>query len=97
MNYTNLTLKGSLAAVLTDIKSIQNNGEPVYPNYPADYETIGNTVHDRFIVTEPRQEVITPATFNQAGEEVSAAVLGDYVSILVLPAGYDTGHFQTAL
>tara|TARA_R110002096_G_scaffold129211_5_gene277908 strand:+ start:2936 stop:3229 length:294 start_codon:yes stop_codon:yes gene_type:complete len=97
MGYTKATLKGSLTAVLTDIKFIQKDGEPVYLNYPAGYEVTGATVHDRYIVTEPRQEELIPATFNEAGEEISTAVLGDYVSQLVLPTGYDTSHFQTAL
>tara|TARA_R110002095_G_scaffold216097_1_gene212092 strand:- start:543 stop:836 length:294 start_codon:yes stop_codon:yes gene_type:complete len=97
MSYTKATLKGSKAAVLADIKSIQKDGEAAYPNYPEGYEVTGDNVHDRYIVTPPRQEELSPATFNEAGEEVSTAVMGDYVSQLVLPAGYDTSHFQTAL
>jgi hypothetical protein len=93
--YIKATLKGSKAAVLADIKSIQKDGEAVYPDYPEGYEQIGNTVYDRFIVTPPRQEVLTPATFNEAGEEITPAVMGDFISKLVLPAGYDTIHFAT--
>tara|TARA_R110001592_G_scaffold74779_5_gene226879 strand:- start:7790 stop:8083 length:294 start_codon:yes stop_codon:yes gene_type:complete len=95
MTYTKITLKGSFEAILIDIKNIEYKGEKVYPNFPEDYEFIGDTVHDRFIVTPPRQEVLSPATFNEAGEETTSAVMGDFISQLVLPAGYDTSHFAT--
>lgn len=81
--------------VLADIKSIQHNGSSIYPNYPEDYEQMGTSVHDRFIVTPPRQEVLNPATYNGAGEETTPAVMGEFISKLVLPAGYDTSHFST--
>lgn len=97
MTYTKLTLKGSLAAVLADIQSILKDGSPIYPNYPEDYEQIGDSVHDRFIVTPPRQEILTPGTYNELGEEITPPVLGDYISHLVLPAGYDTSHFITSI
>jgi hypothetical protein len=96
MSYTKATLKGSKAAVLADIRSIQKDGEAAYPNYPEEYEVTGSSVFDRYVVTTPRQEVLTPATFNEEGEEITPAVMGDFISKLVLPAGYDTNHLQTA-
>ena len=95
--YTKEILKGSKSAVLADIKSIQHNGLPIYPNYPEDYEQIGTSVHDRFVVTPPRQEILTPATYNEAGEEITPPVMGDFISKLVLPEGYDTSHFSTKI
>ena len=97
MSYTKVTLKASLEAVLADIQSILKDDSPVYPNYPEDYEQIGASVYDRFIVTPPRQEIITPGTYNELGEEITPPVLGDYISHLVLPAGYDTSHFITSI
>lgn len=95
--YTKTTLKGSEAAVFADIKSIQKDGEALYPDYPEGYEKTGATVHDRYIVTPPRQEIITPGTYNELGEEITPPVLGDYISHLVLPTGYDTSHFNTSI
>jgi hypothetical protein len=95
MEYTRVSLKGSLADVLADIKAILKDGEPAYPEYPKGYEVTGDSVHDRFIVTKPRQIVLTPATYNESGEEITSAVMGDFISKLVLPAGYDTSHFAT--
>ena len=93
--YTKATLRGSLEAVLADIRAIQLNGTPIYPNYPEGYEVMGSSVFDRFVVTTPRQLVITPAEFNEAGEEITPAVMGDYECKVVLPSGYDTSHFKT--
>jgi hypothetical protein len=95
MSYTKATLKGSKAAVLADIRSIQKDGEPAYPEYPEGYEVTGSSAFERYVVTPPRKEVITPATYNESGEEITPAVLGDFISKLVLPAGYDTSHFAT--
>tara|TARA_R110002050_G_scaffold243066_1_gene379407 strand:+ start:25069 stop:25362 length:294 start_codon:yes stop_codon:yes gene_type:complete len=97
MTYTKVILKGSLELVRSDIKSIECDGIPIYINYPEGYEVTGNTVHDRFIVTPPRQEIITPGTYNELGEEITPPVMGDYISHLVLPAGYDTSHFITSI
>ena len=96
MNYTKITLKGLLADVLFDIHSLEWNNELVYPNYPEDYEK-PFSAFERFIVTPPRQEIITPGTYNEAGEEITPPVLGDYISHLVLPADYDTSHFITSI
>jgi hypothetical protein len=95
MSYTKATLQGSLEAIHADIKNIEYKGEKVYPEYPDGYEVTGDSVHDRFIVTKPRQIVLTPATYNESGEEITPAVMGDFISKLVLPAGYDTSHFAT--
>ena len=95
MNHIKAILKGTLADVLADIKNLTLNGELVYPNYPDGYEVTGATVLDRFIVTEPRQEVLTPAEFSEEGEETSPAVMGDYIAKLVLPSGYDTSGLTT--
>jgi hypothetical protein len=97
MEYTRVSLKGSKADVLADIKAILKDGEPAYPNYPEGYEVTGESVHERYIVKPPRQEVIEAAEFDENGEEITPAVLGDFISKLVLPAGYDTSHLQTAL
>ena len=94
MAHLKATLKGTKAAVLADIKNIEYQREKVYPEYPNDYETSFGALN-RFIVTEPRQEVITPATYNDQGEEITPAVLGDWVSKLVLPSGFDTSVFNT--
>lgn len=95
--YTKVTLQGSYEAVIADIRSIQMNGEPVYPNYPEGYEVMGSNAFDRFVVTPPRQLVVTPAEFDSEGNVTQEAVLGDWQSKLVLPAGYDVSHFTTAL
>jgi hypothetical protein len=95
MEYTRVSLKGSKADVLADIKAILKNGEPAYPEYPEGYEVTGNSVFERYVVTTPRQEVHTPATYNESGEEITSAVMGDFISKLVLPSGYNTNHFQT--
>ena len=97
MNYTKATLQGTLEAVLNDIKNIEYKGDKVYPNYPEGYEVMGDGVLDRFIVTSPRQEVITPATYNDQGEEITPAVLGDWKSKLVLPSGFDVSIFKTKI
>ena len=89
MEYHRLTLKGSKADVIEDIKK-------VYPEYPEDYERIGESVHERFIVTEPRQEVIEPAEIDENGNETKAAILGDWKSNLVLPISFDISVFNTA-
>ena len=94
MNYTKATLKGTLEAVLNDIKGLTWNGEIVYPDYPNDYEK-SFAPFERFVVSQPRQEVITPAEFNEEGEETTPAVLGDWVCKLVLPLGYDTSTLNT--
>ena len=85
---TKLTLKGNLEAVLADIKNI-------YPDYPQGYEKFGKTIHERFIVTPPKQLVITPAEFDSEGNVTQEAVMGDWESKLVLPSGYDTSHLKT--
>lgn len=90
MEYQRLKLKGSLEAVLSDIKK-------VYPEYPEDYEKIGESVHERYIVTEPRQEVLEQAEFDENGNETKAAILGDYESTVVLPSSFDISVFSTAL
>ena len=95
MNHKKATLKGTLANVLADIKSLTLNGELVYPNYPDGYEVTGATVLDRFIVTEPRQEVLTQGEYNDQGEEITAPIMGDYIAKLVLPSGYDTSGLTT--
>lgn len=95
MKYVKLKLSAADEdMVLADIKSLTWEGGLVYPNYPQDYEKSFNSL-DRFIVTEPRQEVVIPAIFDKTGEETAPAVLGDWVSRLVLPAGYDTSHLKT--
>lgn len=93
--YTKLTLKGSYEAILGDIKNIEYKGEKVYPNFPENYEFIGDSVYDRFVVTEPRQMILEPAEFDAEGNETKSAVLGDWECKLVLPQGYDTSHFNT--
>jgi hypothetical protein len=95
MEYTRVSLKGSLADVLADIKAIVKDGEPAYPEYPDGYEVTGGSIHERFIVTQPRQEVIQSAEFDENENETKAAILGDWSSKLVLPAGYDVSHFNT--
>tara|TARA_R110001592_G_scaffold17518_2_gene73810 strand:- start:103040 stop:103330 length:291 start_codon:yes stop_codon:yes gene_type:complete len=95
--YIKATLKGSKSSVLADIKSIQKDGEAVYPDYPDGYEVTGSSVFDRYVVTPPRQEVITPGGYAEDGTETTAPVMGDWVSQLVLPAGYDTSHFITSI
>lgn len=95
MNYKKVKLSAAIKnMVLADIKSLSWQGEAVYPNYPKDYEKSFNSF-DRFIITEPRQEIIKPAEFNEQGEETAPAVFGDWVSRLVLPAGYNTSHLKT--
>lgn len=89
MGYTKVILKGNQEVVIADIKK-------VYPDYPNDYEKTGESPLDRYIVTTPRQEVLTPATYNDQGEEITPAVLSDWVSKLVLPSGFDTSVFNTA-
>jgi len=94
MGYTKVKLKGTKAELINDIKRLTFNDELVYPNYPADYQkSFGNL--NRFIVTTPSQEVITPGTYNEAGEETTPPVLGDFISKLVLPEGYDTASLVT--
>ena len=93
MNYTKATLKGTKAKVLADIKSLSFEGEVLYPNYPADYEK--SPSGDRFIVTSPRQEVLTQGEYNDQGEEITAPIMGDYIAKLVLPSGYDTSGLTT--
>lgn len=95
MHYLHIRLKASVEAeVEADIQSLQWNGEAVYPNYPEDYERSFGA-HDRFVVTPPRQEVLTPGQYAEDGSEITAPVLGDWVSHLVLPASYDPSHLQT--
>lgn len=97
MNYTKVTLQGALEDILTDIKNIEYKGEKVYPNYPEDYEFIGDSVFDRFVVTTIRQIVITPGVYDENGNETTPPVLGDYQCHLVLPLGYDTSNFITSI
>ena len=95
MGYTRVSLKGSLADVLADIKAILKEGEPAYPDYPEGYEVTGAGIHDRFIVTPPRQIVISGGEFDESGTETKAAILGDWESKLVLPFGYNVAHLKT--
>jgi hypothetical protein len=97
MEYTRVSLKGSLADVLADIKAIEINGEVAYPNYPIDYEKTGDKVTDRYIVTTPRQEIISNAEFDENLNETKAAILGQWVSKMVLPSGFDVSIFKTAI
>lgn len=94
MSFIKTTLKGSKAAVVADIKGLMWNGEAVYPDYPEGYERSFGPF-DRFIVTEPRQEVVSPGEYAEDGTQTKAPVLGDWVSHLVLPLGYDTSGLQT--
>lgn len=94
MDYTRLELKGSKESVLADIRSIKRNGVLLYPNYPQGYEVSFGP--DRYIVTEPIQEQLSPAVIDENGIETTPAILGDWVSNLVLPPGYDTSEFTTA-
>lgn len=93
MNYKKLTLKGTLADIIADVKGITWNDELVYPNYPSDYEKIIDG--ERFIITEPRQEILTQGEYNDQGEEITPPVMGDYVAHLVLPSSYDTSGLNT--
>ena len=95
MNYTKATLQGTLEAVLNDIKNIEYKGEKVYPNWPENYEFIGNSVFDRFVVTAHRQIVISPATYDESGEEITPALMGDWTCNIVLPFGHDTTNLIT--
>lgn len=81
-------------AIIADIKSIMHNGEPVYPDFPNDYEKSFGPF-ERYVVTEPRQIELEPAEYNAQGNQTKAAVLGDWECKLVLPLGYDTSHFLT--
>lgn len=94
MSYVKATLKGTKAAVEADIKGLMWNGEAVYPDYPEGYERSFGPF-DRFIVTEPRQEVVSPGEYAEDGTQTKAPVLGDWVSHLVLPHGYDTDSLAT--
>ncbi len=95
MSYTKATLKASTKeAIENDIKSITWKGEKVYPDYPDGYE-ISFGPKERFIVTEPRQELIEPAEYDSEGKEIKAPVMGDWISHLVLPLGFDTSSLNT--
>lgn len=95
MSYT----KGQLSAttkkaVINDIKAIEWEGEPVYPDYPDGYE-VAKSSFKRFIVTPPRREVLEPAEFDSDGNKVKAAKLGNWRSKLVLPEGFNLSVFKT--
>lgn len=93
--YTKATLKAATKeAIIDDIKSLTWNDEQVYPDFPNDYEKSFGPF-ERFVDTEPRQEVLEPAEFDAQGNETKAAVLGDWKCILVLPLGYDTSTLAT--
>jgi|GEM_PF-3108620 len=94
MNYTKTTLKGTKVAVEADIKGLMWDGESVYPNYPEGYERSFGPF-DRFIVTEPRQEVVSPGEYAEDSTLTKAPVLGDWVSHLVLPQGFDISNIKT--
>lgn len=93
--YTKATLRAATkAAIIADIKSIMHNDEPVYPDFPSDYEKSFGAF-ERYVVTEPRQIVLEPAEYDSSGNKTQAAVLGDWECKLVLPEGYDTSHLNT--
>lgn len=95
MSYQKATLSASTKeAIETDIKSLTWNGVHVYPDWPQGYERSFGT-RDRFVVTEPRQEVIEPAIYDENGNEVTPSVLGDWKCKLVLPEGYPIESLQT--
>jgi len=96
-NYTKATLKApTKAAIIADIQSLSWNGEQVYPDFPEDYERSFNAF-ERFVVMPPRQIVISPATYNEAGEEITPATMGDWACELVLPKNYNTSHLTTVV
>lgn len=95
MNYTKAKLTApTKEAIVNDIKGLMWKGETVYPDYPEDYEKSFGPF-ERFIVTEPRQEVITPGEYAEDGTQTKAPVMGDWVSHLVLPQGYDLDSLAT--
>lgn len=101
MNYTKVSLQGSKEAVIEDIESLTYNNEQVYVMHklddegekvlldvPRNYERrFGN--FERFVMTPLRQIVLSPATYDEEGEEITPATLGDWTTHLVLPKGYD--------
>ena len=52
---------------------------------------------ERFVVTEPRQEILTPGEYAENGTEITPPVLRNWVSHLVLPLAYDTSNLNTLL
>lgn len=97
MNYSKATLSApTKEAIEADIRNLTWQGVSVYPNYPIDYEKSFGPF-ERFIVTPPRQEVITPAEYSQNGDLVNPPVLGNWICQLVLPSGYDTSHLNTLI
>lgn len=93
--YTKATLRAATKeAIITDIKSITHNGEPVYPDFPNDYEKSFGPF-ERYIVTDSRQIELEPAEYDAQGNQTKAAVLGDWECKLVLPSGFDTSSLQT--
>lgn len=95
MNYTKATLSApTKEAIEADIRQLSWYGNPVYPAYPDGYE-VSLGPFDRFVVSPPRQEEITPGEYDQNGDLINPPVLGDWVCHLVLPFGYDTSHLNT--
>lgn len=85
MNHSRTTLCGTKEGILQDIRSIQYNDSPVYPNYPEEYEfRDGAKV---FIITDIYRKVLDP------GDENTPPTLSeDYYCHLILPEQYDTSH-----
>lgn len=94
MKFIKTTLKGTKADVEADIKGLIWNGEAVYPDYPEGYERSFGPFK-RFIVTEPRREILSPGEYDEWGSQIKAPILGDWVSLLVLPEGFDTSCLQS--
>lgn len=94
MKYLKLQLKGSKQEVLDDILALEWNDQKVFPNWPEGYQ-ISLRPGERFIVTDPRQEVLEPGQYSKDGEEVVPPVLGSWISNLVLPENYPTENFKT--
>lgn len=94
MSFQRATLKGTKAAVEADIKGLMWEGESVYPNYPQGYEKSFGPF-ERFVITPPTQEVLVLGEYSEDGSEITPPQMGDWVSHLVLPRGYDTESLST--
>ena len=97
MHYTKATLSAlTKEAIVADIKRLTWKEELVYPDWPQGYERSFDAF-ERFVVTEPRQEILTPGEYAENGTEITPPVLGNWVSHLVLPLAYDTSNLNTLL
>ncbi len=95
MSYQKAKLSASTKeAIEADIKALTWKGETVYPDWPQGYE-VSFAPRERFIVTEPRQEVTSSAVYDENGKEITPPVLGNWTCKLVLPSGYPVETLNT--